>query len=78
MGLPGFTAEASIYQSTGCYLTGGAPSDSGSPFVAPAIFRLPVAIDPGCFFRCVNAGYPSFFCRDICGGDPADVAGQDF
>lgn len=37
MTMPGFTAEASVYKSTGCYLMGGNPSASQEPLVAPAL-----------------------------------------
>ena len=45
MTMPGFTAEASTYIPTGCYLVKGSPSGSGGPHLRPAYFYAETSLE---------------------------------
>ena len=74
MKLLGFTAEASIYQSTEYYVTGEVPSDSSHPLVNLSTFsrlRFPIPfpvpdICGVCIASCIGRGGNYFSCQNLC------------
>jgi len=71
MNLPGFTAEASMYQSTGRYLTRVAPSNASLACANPAASSKPATMQPDlcvrtCLQECTPGGGNSDQCLRNC------------
>lgn len=78
MNMPGFTAERSLYETSGHYVMANV-SNGVAVQVAPQLSRLRVAPWPWCRLACLLCTYYGLYCWPcfICAIYPGDVVATD-
>ena len=79
MNLPGFTAAATLYKTSGHYTMTNVPNSIAAQ-VVPQLSRLGVAPWPWCRDACELCTYYGLYCWPcfICAIYPSDVIANDF